>query len=131
MKAWVTVIDYGIGNILNVKRALEHCGAKVHLTENPPEVAEARLLVLPGVGAFEAGMKGLHERNLIEPLINYANSGRTFLGICLGMQLLFEESFEFGHHQGLGIIPGKILPIEPFDEKRKALTVPHFYYAFS
>lgn len=121
----ITLIDYGIGNIFNVKRAFERCGATVEISSDPKAIDKAGFLVLPGVGAFDAGMKGLAERGLIEPLIRYAQSGKTLLGICLGMQLLFDESTEFGLHQGLGIIPGKILPLKPTDKEGQALKVPH------
>ena len=87
-KVLVTVIDYGLGNLYSVQRALESIGTEVRLTSEPAEIESAQLLVLPGVGAFEDGMRGLRERNLIEPLRAYASTGRPLLGICLGMQML-------------------------------------------
>ena len=106
-----TVIDYGIGNLHSVLKALRHEGAEVTLSADARDVAVAERLVLPGVGAFADGMKGLAERGLVEPLRAYAESGRPLLGICLGMQLLMGESDEFGRHEGLGIVPGRVVEI--------------------
>lgn len=107
----VTIIDYGIGNILSVQRAFESFGAEVQLTDNPKKIEQADRLVLPGVGAFADGMKGLQERNLIETIRNFVSKERPFLGICLGMQMMMESSQEFGIHSGLGIIKGSVVPI--------------------
>jgi len=106
--AKVTVIDYGIGNLLSVSRAFEYCGAEVILADSSQKIEEAELLVLPGVGAFADGMAGLNERGLVESIRKYAASGRLFLGICLGMQLMMETSEEFGNHLGLGLIKGTV-----------------------
>lgn len=125
MSKLVTIVDYGIGNIFSVTRAFQHCGAEVLLTDNPRDIANASSLVLPGVGAFSNGMEGLRQRDLIEPLTEYAASGRPMLGICLGMQMLFTESTEFGTHAGLNIIAGKILPIRPQVVDGAPLKVPH------
>jgi len=125
MSKLVTIVDYGIGNIFSVTRAFEHCGAEVLLTDKPQDVLAASSLVLPGVGAFSNGMNGLHVRGLIEPLREYAASGRPLLGICLGMQMLFTESTEFGEHRGLNIIGGRIVPIEPKGAGGEPLKVPH------
>lgn len=115
MKACVTVVDYGMGNILSVTRALEHCGAEVTLESNPSLIANAPRLVLPGVGAFGGGMAELQQRGMVEALRDYAASGRPLLGICLGMQMLLEGSDEFGASAGLGLIPGWVrkLPQQP------------------
>lgn len=121
----VTILDYGLGNIFSVSRALEHLGAEVHLTDQPADLLDASLLILPGVGAFANGMQGLHDRNLIEPLRVYAASGRPLLGICLGMQMLVTSSNEFGEHQGLGVIPGKVVPIAAKAASGTPLKVPH------
>lgn len=109
MKA--TVIDYGIGNLYSVGRALEAAGAEVVFASDAAGIAEATHLVLPGVGAFSGGMQGLRERGLVEPIRAYARSGRPLLGICLGMQMLASTSEEFGTHEGLGLIPGRVLAI--------------------
>jgi len=121
----VTILDYGLGNIYSVSRALEYLGTEVHLTDRPAEVLDASWLILPGVGAFANGMQGLQQRNLIEPLREYAASGRPLLGICLGMQMLVTSSHEFGEHQGLGIIPGQVMPIVSKGSSGIPLKVPH------
>ena len=107
----VTVIDYGLSNLRSVANALARCGAEVELTADPAAVRAARVLVLPGVGAFGDGMAGLRGHGLIEPLREKAAAGTPLLGICLGMQMLFEESEEFGLHEGLGLIPGRVVRI--------------------
>ena len=121
MARTVTVVDYGIGNIHSVAKAMAHEGANVQLTSSPDDVLRASLLVLPGVGSFGDGMANLVARDLVAPLIEYASAGRPLLGICLGMQLFLSESDEFGKRQGLGIIPGRVVEI-PVAPGRK---VPH------
>ena len=125
MPTHVTIVDYGIGNISSVSRAIQHFGAEARLTDNPEEIMNATRLVLPGVGAFSNGMQGLRERGLIEPLRAYAASGRPLLGICLGMQMLLSASEEFGEHEGLGIIPGRVVPIVAKNDHGTSLKVPH------
>lgn len=121
MNRTVTIVDYGIGNIHSVAKAMTHEGASVRLTSDPDEVRRAELLVLPGVGAFGDGMENLIARDLVAPMIEYVATGRPLLGICLGMQLFLSESDEFGNRPGLGIIPGKVVEI-PAAAGRK---VPH------
>jgi len=116
----VTLVDYGLGNLHSVVKALRHEGAEVTVTSDPKDVPGAERLVLPGVGAFADGVKGLQERGLFEPLREYLATGRPFLGICVGMQLLMQESEEFGRHRGLGVIPGKVVAIPA----RPGLKVP-------
>lgn len=106
MKPHVTVVDYGVGNLLSVANALHKCGAEVAVESSPLFLGKAERLLLPGVGAFADGMAELHSRGLVEPLRQYAASGRPFLGVCLGMQMLLEGSDEFGASAGLGIVPG-------------------------
>jgi glutamine amidotransferase len=125
MSKKVTVIDYGVGNLFSVRRAFEHCGAEVVLTDSPDVIAQADRLVLPGVGAFEDGMKGLRSRGLIEPVQSYAKNGRPFLGICLGMQMLLSVSEEFGEHEGLGLIPGRVTRIPDTTADGKPHKIPH------
>jgi len=120
----VTVVDYGMGNLLSVRRAVEHAGAEPRLTDDPAEVAKAERLIIPGVGAFADGMRGLEERGLAEPIRAVADSGRPVLGICLGLHLLMEESEEFGLHRGLGILPGRVVAL-PRRTNGKPLKVPH------
>jgi len=107
-----TIIDYGVGNLYSVTRAVEHVGGKAVLASSALEIARAKCLILPGVGAFGVGMAGLQERGLVDPIMKYAASGRPLLGICLGMQMLFEVRYEFGRCQGLGQIPGEVRRIE-------------------
>jgi imidazole glycerol-phosphate synthase subunit HisH len=125
VKTTVTVVDYGVGNLLSVARALEHCGAQVQLAETPAQVRDARLLVLPGVGAFADGMNELRRRELDQPVIEFARSGRPLLGICLGMQMLLEASEEFGEHAGLGIVPGRVRAIPATTSDGRPHKIPH------
>lgn len=120
MTRTIHIVDYGIGNLLSVARAVEKAGGTARLTSDHQEIASAERLLLPGVGAFEACMTRLAEFGLTEPVSAFARSDRPFLGICVGMQMLFDYSLEFGHHQGLGLVPGHVAPIPA--EGRK---VPH------
>lgn len=121
----VTVIDYGIGNVLSVCRAIEHCGATCDLTSDPVKIAGADRVVLPGVGAFSDGMRRLAESGLIDPIRRFSERGRPLLGICLGMQMLLDASEEFGEHQGLGLIPGRVVGIPKVGRDGKPHRIPH------
>jgi len=99
----VTIIDYGLSNLLSVQHAFAHFGAETLVTGKAEDVLAADALVLPGVGAFKDGMAGLEKLGLIEPIRQKAAAGTPLLGICLGMQMLFDESEEFGLHKGLGL----------------------------
>ena len=121
----VTVIDYGLSNLLSVRHALEHFGAQVELTGDPAAVLAAKALVLPGVGAFRDGMQGLEKLGLIEPIRQKAAQGTPLLGICLGMQMLFDQSEEFGSWQGLGLIPGQVVRIPDQAADGTHQKVPH------
>lgn len=114
------MIDYGIGNVRSVQKALEYVGAEVALAADPEAIRTAGRLVLPGVGAYGAGMAALRERDLVEAIQEAAGRGAPLLGICLGMQLLFDESEEMGHHKGLGLLRGRVARF-PAQE----LKVPH------
>ncbi|ALP52644.1 hypothetical protein Tel_05500 [Candidatus Tenderia electrophaga] len=129
MKPEVTVIDYGVGNLLSVCRALEHLGAAVTLSDSPTTIQQAQRLLLPGVGAFGDGMAGLHERRLVEPIRHAIDNGTPLLGICLGAQLLLDCSEEFGEHRGLGLIPGEVRAIPSSDGDGRPLKVPHVGWA--
>lgn len=107
----IIVVDYGVGNLLSVTRALAECGAEVTLSGDPQHIAAAPAIVLPGVGAFGDCMIELERRGLVEPLKAYLRSGRLALGICVGMQILLEIGEEFGEHAGLGIIRGRVRAI--------------------
>lgn len=108
----VTVANYGIGNLLSVQRALAYCGAEVEIATTPEQILKAERLVVPGVGAFKRCMEALESHHMTEALLRFAQSGRPYLGICVGMQMLMERSFEFGTHQGLGLIKGDVKKIE-------------------
>ena len=118
----IAVVDYGMGNLRSVAKALEKVGAGVEVTSDPDVVAEASGVVLPGVGAFGRCMENLRAAGLERAVRDAADSGRPFLGICVGMQILFEESEEFGAVAGLGILPGRVRRFEP---GRERLKIPH------
>ena len=121
----ITVVDYGVGNLYSVRRAVEHCGGEEVLVSSEAEaILGADRLILPGVGAFADGMRGLRERGLAGPIIAYARSGRPLLGICLGMQMLATASEEFGQHEGLDLIPGQVVPIPRQARDGRAMKVP-------
>ena len=111
----ITVIDSGICNLASVTTGLDRIGARWTLGNTPEDIGSAVGLILPGVGAFADGMESLRLRGLVEPIRSYAASNRPILGICLGMQMLADYSEEFGHHGGLGLIPGRVrrLPSSP------------------
>jgi glutamine amidotransferase len=121
----VVVIDYGMGNLLSVARGLEYCGASVRVTSNADEILSAPRVVLPGVGAFAHGMSELSQNGLDAVLRSVADKGTPLLGICLGMQMLLDESEEFGLTRGLGLIPGRVVAIPPIDRSGLRQKVPH------
>jgi glutamine amidotransferase len=104
----IAVINYGLGNLHSVQKAIAYAGGQAEVTDDPETILQAEKVVLPGVGAFADGMSGLVSRGLVSPLKEAALAGKPFLGICLGMQLFFEESEEKGRHQGLGLLKGKV-----------------------
>lgn len=120
----VTLIDYGLGNMHSVAKSLEHLGCKVEIATKARQIAKAERLVLPGVGAYADGMAGLRTRGMVEALREYGHQDRPLLGICLGAQLLLESSEEFGQHEGLGLIPGRVCAIPTMGVK-----VPHVGWA--
>ena len=109
LKDNLSIIDYGIGNIMSVRRGFEYCGANVLLASTEDEILAADRLVLPGVGAFRNGMDALLRLGFSDAILAKAQSGTPILGICLGMQLLFSKSYEFGETYGLGLIPGEVV----------------------
>lgn len=115
----LVIVDYGVGNFRNVQKAFEVIGVAAEISDSLTTIEQAQAVVLPGVGAFGDAMANLRQRNLVEPLLAAAQSGKPFFGICVGLQLLFEESEEMGQHQGLGLLPGKVVRFST------ALTVPH------
>jgi glutamine amidotransferase len=117
----IAIVDYGIGNLGSVAKAFRHLGAPVTLSGDPEILRSASALVLPGDGAFGAAMEELDRRELLPVLHEAVRDGRPLLGICLGMQLLFEESEEHGRHRGLGLLPGRVRRLDP----GVTLPVPH------
>lgn len=117
----IAIVDYGMGNLLNVEKALRKIGCKVEVTDNPATIEKAAGLILPGVGSFKDCMANLAGKNLINPVCEFIRSGHPFLGICLGMQVLFTESEEFGRSRGLNIFKGKVIRFC----KGYGLKIPH------
>ncbi len=122
----ITIIDYGMGNLRSVQKGFEKVGFAARVTSDPADVERAEKLVLPGVGAFRDCMDNLRRGGFVDPILRHVESGRPFLGICLGLQLLFTESEEFGRHRGLNIIPGKVVRFPAgMREGGEELKVPH------
>lgn len=126
----ITIVDYGMGNLRSVEKGFEKVGFSAQITDDPRNIATAERLVLPGVGAFRDCMSNLREGGFIDPIKEFVASGRPFLGICLGLQLLFSTSEEFGNYAGMGIIPGSVKRFSaqmPDDEgeEGQTLKVPH------
>jgi glutamine amidotransferase len=121
----VALIDYGVGNLLSVSRALEAAGGKVELTSSPARIRAAERIVLPGVGAFADCMAELSRRDLVDPVLEFARSGRPMLGICVGMQILLDVGEEFGEHSGLGLIAGRVTRIPDTGIDGAPHKIPH------
>lgn len=121
----VTVIDYGAGNLLSVQRALEYCGANVVLTADPDIILSSKRVVLPGVGAFPDAMQALENLGLVATINKLSEYKIPLLGICLGMQLLLEESEEFGVTAGLGLIPGRVTSVPSHTTSGIKQKIPH------
>ena len=119
----IAIVDYGVGNLFSLSRSLAYVGADVCVTGDREKIKRADKILLPGVGAFGDAIKKLRAACLDEVLVSEAKKGKPILGICLGMQLLFDKSFEYGEHTGLGLIKGEIRPIA--DKIGKNLKVPH------
>ena len=108
----IAIVDYGVGNIFSLYSSFKYIGAEVVLTSDPEEIKKADKIILPGVGAFADAAKKLRESGLADVVVYEVKNGKPLLGICLGMQMLFERSFEYGEHQGLGLIKGDIVSME-------------------
>ena len=119
----IAVVDYGVGNLFSLCSSLEYIGAKVRITGDAREIRRADKIILPGVGAFEDAAKKLEESGLSSVLQEEAARGKEIMGICLGMQLLFARSFEYGEHRGLGLIAGSVVPME--SAIPSGLKIPH------
>ncbi|MEA3333153.1 MAG: imidazole glycerol phosphate synthase subunit HisH [Pseudomonadota bacterium] len=125
----IAIVDYGMGNLRSVQKAIEKVGYEAEITRSPQRIADARAVILPGVGAFKDCMDNLENFSLITPVLQAIASGKPFLGICLGLQLLFSESLEFGHHPGLDVIKGVVKPFSQTmsdpDRPGGLLKIPH------
>ncbi|MDG3061744.1 imidazole glycerol phosphate synthase subunit HisH [Lacticaseibacillus casei] len=117
----IVIVDYDTGNTLNVKKALEYLAIDNQLSADPAIIMAASGLILPGVGAFKTAMNALQQRHLVSVIQAFAATGKPLLGICLGMQLLFDRSEEFGETQGLGLIPGQVVAIPT----KEGISIPH------
>ncbi len=118
----VGIIDYGVGNLFSLVSSLGYLGIEAKLVSTEREIRECERIILPGVGAFGDAAKALSKNGLNEVIKAVAKEGKPLMGICLGMQLLFEKGYEFGEHDGLGLIPGTVVPIEPIVNGNK---IPH------
>lgn len=124
----IAVIDYGVGNLFSLTASLKFLGAETIVTNKKEEIQAADRVILPGVGAFEDAIAKLRATGLVDTIVEETGKGKPLLGICLGMQLLFEKSYEYGEHEGLGLIKGEIAPIEedlPIRADGEKLKVPH------
>lgn len=117
----IAIVDYQMGNLRSVQKALERVGHEAIITGDPTEVGRAEKVILPGVGAFEDAIAELHRRNLVGPIKDAIAADKPFLGICLGLQLLFDVSYENGSHEGLGVLPGEVVRFQV----PAGLKVPH------
>jgi glutamine amidotransferase len=115
------IVDYGMANLRSVQKAFERVGHDAIVTSDPTRLGEATKLVLPGVGAFQDAIAKLRDTGLAEPILDHISTGRPFLGICLGLQMLFDRSFEDGEHRGLGVLPGDVVQFDNVP----GLKVPH------
>ena len=121
----VAIVDYGMGNLFSVKHACEHVHMDAVITASKDEILNASAVVLPGVGAFGDAMATLRKQDLVSVLHDVVASGKPFVGICLGMQLLMTESHEFGSHRGLGFVEGEVLRLDDNLAGERHLKVPH------
>lgn len=119
----IAIVDYGVGNLFSLEQSFHAIGAEVVITADPEVLRSADKILLPGVGAFGDAATKLKESGLGDVVVEQARNGKPLLGICLGMQLLFDEGYEYGCHKGLGLIPGKVKPIA--DVIPKELKIPH------
>jgi imidazole glycerol-phosphate synthase subunit HisH len=117
----IAIIDYGMGNLRSVQKGFEKVGRQAVVTSDPAEVRKAEKIVLPGVGAFEDAIAELKRKELVRPVLEAIDAGKPFLGICLGLQMLFEKSYENGVHEGLGVLKGDVVRFELPEE----FSIPH------
>ena len=120
----VAIVDYALGNLYSIKHACERVGLESIITSSRDEILQADGVLLPGMGAYGEAMQTLHKLDLVTVLQDYMASGRPLIGICLGIQLLLTESYEFGNHKGLGIIEGAVIPLDHPHEGERELKIP-------
>ena len=125
----VTVVDFGMGNLFSIERAIHHVGGDANITDDFTKIASADRLVLPGVGAFGSAMQRLEETGVDDAVKEFAQTGRPLLGICLGMQLLLTESYEFGHYEGLQLIEGKVVRFKAPQPNGRYFKIPQIGWA--
>lgn len=128
----IAIVDYGIGNLRSIEKAFEAVGADVVRSDRPEDIRRADKVVLPGVGAFGACIDEIRRRGLEKPILDAIGDGKSFLGVCVGMQLLFESSEEMGRHEGLGVLPGRVRRFQAGRKRERggkspgnALKIPH------
>lgn len=121
----IAVIDYGVGNLFSLLSSLNYVGLDTKLTNDVKEIKSAKGIILPGVGAFRDAISNLEKYGLKDILIDEAKKGKPFLGICLGMQMLFEKSYEYGEYEGLGLINGTVEEIKKYIPENSDLKIPH------
>ena len=121
----IAVIDYGVGNLFSLLSSLNYVGLDTKLTNDVEEIKSAKGIILPGVGAFRDAVSNLSKYGLKDILIDEAKNGKPFLGICLGMQMLFEKSYEYGEFEGLGLINGSVEEIKKYIPENSDLKIPH------
>lgn len=119
----IAIIDYGVGNLFSLKSSFARIGAETVVTDDPATIAAADKIILPGVGAFGDAIGKLRERGLDRVILDEVKAGKKLMGICLGMQMLFERSLEYGTHEGLGLISGEVVPMR--GRVDDALMIPH------
>ena len=119
----ITIIDYGVGNLFSLSSSLSYLGLENKVSRDPEDLRKADHIILPGVGAYGDAIAKLRGSGMAEPLLDEAKAGKPIMGICLGMQLLFDKSYEYGEHQGLGLIPGVMADLK--EDIPANLKVPH------
>ena len=128
MNVQVAIIDYGLGNLFSIDNACDRVGLKTIITSDVEVIRNADALILPGVGAFGDAMETLQEKKLTDAIYDFVKTGKPFLGICLGMQLMFSESEEFGSYKGLNLIPGKIVKFPEKNANGDFIRVPQIQW---
>jgi len=119
----IAIIDYGVGNLFSLTSSFRYVGADIVVTSDPNQIKKADKIILPGVGAFGDAIKKLRDTGLDKVVIEEAKNGKPLMGICLGMQLLFEKSYEYGEYEGLGLLKGSVVPMEGYIDA--SLKIPH------